>query len=438
MLLTSRKTNFLNLCYILLLTLRLLSNAAVEGKFRVIGSSDPVLAVEGEDVVLPCFVEPKDNVVELPLVWSKVDSHPQDLPEKVDYVHVYRDAQELLDMKAPSYHGRTTLSVEGLRRGDISLRISNVTQIDSGRYRCLLPTLKSFTLVHLLGNTALHLCGHVDTIQFLVSNGLKIDICNHNGSTPLVLAKRRGVNKDAIRLHEGLEEQEVKGFNRGPHSKMETMQMADSESKWRAAMESHSLLNPNLQSSEGVLSSFRTTWQEFVEDLGFWRVLLLLVVIALLSLGIAYYVSGVLPFSTSKSRVIGSSDPVLAVEGEDVVLPCFVEPKENVVELPLEWAKIDSNPQDLPEKVDYVHVYRDAQELLDMKAPSYHGRTTLSVEGLRRGDISLRISNVTQIDSGRYRCLLPTVNSFTLVHLLVTPETLLHPNNIQPNETSAT
>lgn len=26
------------------------------------------------------------------------------------------------------------------------------------------------------GNTALHLCGHVDTIQFLVSNGLKIDI----------------------------------------------------------------------------------------------------------------------------------------------------------------------------------------------------------------------------------------------------------------------
>ncbi|KAF4089118.1 hypothetical protein AMELA_G00062620 [Ameiurus melas] len=150
------------------------------------------------------------------------------------------------------------------------------------------------------GNTALHLCGHVDTIQFLVSNGLKIDICNHNGSTPLVLAKRRGVNKDAIRLLEGLEEQEVKGFNRGTHSKLETMQMAESES----AMESHSLLNPNLQNSEGVLSSFRSTWQEFVEDLGFWRVLLLLVIIALLSLGIAYYVSGVLPFSDSQLELV--------------------------------------------------------------------------------------------------------------------------------------
>lgn len=150
------------------------------------------------------------------------------------------------------------------------------------------------------GNTALHLCGHVDTIQFLVSNGLKIDICNHQGATPLVLAKRRGVNKDVIRLLESLEEQEVKGFNRGTHSKLETMQTAESES----AMESHSLLNPNLQQGEGVLSSFRTTWQEFVEDLGFWRVLLLILVIALLSLGIAYYVSGVLPFVDNQPELV--------------------------------------------------------------------------------------------------------------------------------------
>lgn len=71
-----------------------------------------------------------------------------------------------------------------------------------------------------------------------------------------------------------------------------------------SAMESHSLLNPNLQQGEGVLSSFRTTWQEFVEDLGFWRVLLLILVIALLSLGIAYYVSGVLPFVDNQPGLV--------------------------------------------------------------------------------------------------------------------------------------
>ncbi|KAI5096968.1 ankyrin repeat domain-containing protein 46, partial [Silurus meridionalis] len=173
------------------------------------------------------------------------------------------------------------------------------------------------------GNTALHMCGHVDTIQFLVSSGLKIDICNHNGATPLVLAKRRGVNRDALRLLEGLEEQEVKGFNRSSHSSLEKMHIADNESSIHytdvqtslfysqtslfllySAMESHSLLNPHLHRTDGVFSSFRTTWQEFVEDLGFWRVLLLLLFIALLSLAIAYYVSGVLPFSSNQLELV--------------------------------------------------------------------------------------------------------------------------------------
>ena len=52
---------------------------------------------------------------------------------------------------------------------------------------------------------------------------------NHNGATPLVLAKRRGVNKDALRLLEGLEEQEVKGFNRSSHSSLEKIQLAENE-----------------------------------------------------------------------------------------------------------------------------------------------------------------------------------------------------------------
>ena len=70
---------------------------------------------------------------------------------------------------------------------------------------------------------------------YTFSRAARHDVCvfiifsNHNGSTPLVLAKRRGVNKDAIRLLEGLEEQELKGFNRGAHAKLETMQRAESE-----------------------------------------------------------------------------------------------------------------------------------------------------------------------------------------------------------------
>uniref|UniRef100_A0A8C2UXS4 Uncharacterized protein n=1 Tax=Chinchilla lanigera TaxID=34839 RepID=A0A8C2UXS4_CHILA len=86
----------------------------------------------------------------------------------------------------------------------------------------------------LLHKFALHLCGHVDTIQFLASNGLKIDI-----------------------------------------------------SERESAMESHSLLHPKFQQGEGVLSSFQTTWQEFVGDLSFWRALLLIFVIVCCLLALA-------------------------------------------------------------------------------------------------------------------------------------------------------
>ncbi|XP_012498981.1 PREDICTED: ankyrin repeat domain-containing protein 46, partial [Propithecus coquereli] len=127
------------------------------------------------------------------------------------------------------------------------------------------------------GNTALHLCGHVDTIQFLVSNGLKIDIW-FLLSIPVILFLKWVKCLFQARFF--------------------------SVSFLHSAMESHSLLNPNLQQGEGVLSSFRTTWQEFVEDLGFWRVLLLIFVIALLSLGIAYYVSGVLPFVENQPELV--------------------------------------------------------------------------------------------------------------------------------------
>lgn len=44
-----------------------------------------------------------------------------------------------------------------------------------------------------------------------------------------MLAKRRGVNKDALHLLEGLEEQEVKGFNRSSHSSLEKMHIAENE-----------------------------------------------------------------------------------------------------------------------------------------------------------------------------------------------------------------
>uniref|UniRef100_A0A3P8Q9K1 Ig-like domain-containing protein n=1 Tax=Astatotilapia calliptera TaxID=8154 RepID=A0A3P8Q9K1_ASTCA len=105
------------------------------GQFHVVGSRQPIITSPGDDVILPCHVEPKFNVA-----------------SRVEYVHLYRHNKEMTDMKLPSYFGRTALFTDGLREGNISLRITNVTQEDEGRYRCFIPNWTKKSLV----NTAHH------------------------------------------------------------------------------------------------------------------------------------------------------------------------------------------------------------------------------------------------------------------------------------------
>ncbi|XP_022616881.1 myelin-oligodendrocyte glycoprotein-like isoform X4 [Seriola dumerili] len=118
---------------------------SAEGPLQVIGSPQPIVATPGDDVILPCHVEPPVNVAGLTVEWSRPDLRPDpnDLQKRVGFVHLYRDSREVLDMKISSYVLRTALFLDDLRRGNISLKITNVTLADEGRYRCFIPKLKS-------------------------------------------------------------------------------------------------------------------------------------------------------------------------------------------------------------------------------------------------------------------------------------------------------
>ncbi|KAF3837425.1 hypothetical protein F7725_004889 [Dissostichus mawsoni] len=98
----------------------------------------------------------------------------------------------------------------------------------------------------------------------------------------------------------------------------------------------------------------------------------------------------------SQPQVIGSLQPIRAAPGDDIILPCHVEPPINVSGLTVEWSRPDlkPDPNDRLSRVDYVHLYRDRREVTDIKIASYVGRTLLSTEGLGKGDISLKIYNV--------------------------------------------
>lgn len=115
------------------------------GQYQVICSPETVVAFPGDDVILSCRVQPRLNVTGFALEWSKpeLQSDPNDPLSQKEYVHICRDSKEFLDMKTPSYVGRTSILEEDLRDGIISLKIANVTLADGGKYKCLIPKLDS-------------------------------------------------------------------------------------------------------------------------------------------------------------------------------------------------------------------------------------------------------------------------------------------------------
>uniref|UniRef100_A0A3Q3LQA6 Ig-like domain-containing protein n=1 Tax=Mastacembelus armatus TaxID=205130 RepID=A0A3Q3LQA6_9TELE len=110
---------------------------SAEGEIQVIGPAQPIIAAPGDDIVLPCHVEPQINVEGQPVEWLKPDLQLS----RFRYVYLYRDRREVRAVQIPSYVRRTALFTNELRRGNVSLRILNVTLADEGRYRCFLPTL---------------------------------------------------------------------------------------------------------------------------------------------------------------------------------------------------------------------------------------------------------------------------------------------------------
>uniref|UniRef100_A0A3B4U6D3 Myelin-oligodendrocyte glycoprotein-like n=1 Tax=Seriola dumerili TaxID=41447 RepID=A0A3B4U6D3_SERDU len=104
-----------------------------------------------------------------------------------------------------------------------------------------------------------------------------------------------------------------------------------------------------------------------------------------------------------ESQVIGPSQPIVAAVGDDVVLPCHLEPAVDASSMTVEWTRPDLSPR-------FVHVWRDGVELENKKHPSYVGRTSVSVNKLKLGDVSLKLSRVKLSDEGTYRCFVPTLN----------------------------
>ncbi|XP_028261521.1 myelin-oligodendrocyte glycoprotein-like [Parambassis ranga] len=134
---------FLSSALTLITFLLILIVTCVEAQYRIIGSPKAVMAAPGDDVILTCRVDPELNLAEQTVEWSKpnLPPDPRDRLKGEEYVHQYRDAGEVLDLQMEAYRGRTMLFKDGLKHGNISLKIFSVSEEDGGRYRCLIPKL---------------------------------------------------------------------------------------------------------------------------------------------------------------------------------------------------------------------------------------------------------------------------------------------------------
>ncbi|XP_065326276.1 butyrophilin subfamily 2 member A2-like [Pelmatolapia mariae] len=114
----------------------------------------------------------------------------------------------------------------------------------------------------------------------------------------------------------------------------------------------------------------------------------------------------------SVSQVVGPSDPVVAIVGDDTVLPCHLDPAVNAADMTVEWTRSDLTPR-------FVHVWRDGVELVNKKNEAYMERTSLPINNLKLGDISLKLSKVKLSDRGSYKCFSPALSGQASVELVV-------------------
>ncbi|XP_070953500.1 myelin-oligodendrocyte glycoprotein isoform X1 [Macaca nemestrina] len=115
------------LCSFLLLLLLQVSSSYA-GQFRVIGPRQPIRALVGDEVELPCRISPGKNATGMEVGWYR--------PPFSRVVHLYRNGRDQDGEQAPEYRGRTELLKDAIGEGKVTLRIRNVRFSDEGGFTC--------------------------------------------------------------------------------------------------------------------------------------------------------------------------------------------------------------------------------------------------------------------------------------------------------------
>ncbi|XP_067370529.1 coxsackievirus and adenovirus receptor-like [Channa argus] len=94
-------------------------------------------------------------------------------------------------------------------------------------------------------------------------------------------------------------------------------------------------------------------------------------------------------------KVKADQEDITAKSGDHVTLPCHVP--QNTQILVVEWIRPDLEPE-------YVFLYKNGQSHPDRQHPSFKNRVELKDSGMKDGNLSVIVKNVTITDTGTYEC----------------------------------
>ncbi|XP_050959358.1 butyrophilin subfamily 3 member A2-like [Labeo rohita] len=94
-------------------------------------------------------------------------------------------------------------------------------------------------------------------------------------------------------------------------------------------------------------------------------------------------------------KLVVPTGPVCTDSGSDVILPAHLLPETNAVSMDIRWFK----------GTELIYQYKNGQDMTNNDRLTMN-RVSLSTQELRRGNLTLCLSNVNQSDSGDYTCKL--------------------------------
>uniref|UniRef100_A0A493TM01 Ig-like domain-containing protein n=1 Tax=Anas platyrhynchos platyrhynchos TaxID=8840 RepID=A0A493TM01_ANAPP len=111
-----------------------------------------------------------------------------------------------------------------------------------------------------------------------------------------------------------------------------------------------------------------------------------------------------LRLGSAQLRVVGPDYPLTATMGQDVVLRCYLSPRQDARSLEVRWIRDNIS--------ETVHHYRNGQDLYGEQMGAYAGRTELVRDGLSAGSLDLRITRLRPSDDGRYICIVKDADAY--------------------------